>query len=56
MAQLSESEIMKENTSGADGVEGPGQLKLKISCLGTFWNNFLIEINSCDNDRQWSKL
>ena len=36
MAQLSESEIMKVSTSGAEGVEGPEQLKLKI---------FFIEIN-----------
>ena len=34
MAQLSESEVMKESTSGAEGVEGPEQLKLKFSCLG----------------------
>ena len=27
MAQLSESEIMKVSTSGAEGVEGPEQLK-----------------------------
>ena len=47
MAQLSESEIMKESTSGAEGVEGPEQLKLKFSCLGSSWlgNNFFIEIN-----------
>ena len=45
MAQLSESEIMKVSTSGAEGVEGPEQLKLKFSCLGSFWNNFFIEIN-----------
>ena len=35
MAQLSKSEIMKESTSGAEGVEGPEQLKLKFSCLGS---------------------
>ena len=45
MAQLSESEVMKESTSGAEGVEGPEQLKLKFSCLGPSWNNFFIEIN-----------
>ena len=45
MAQLSKSEIMKESTSGAEGVEGPEQLKLKFSCLGSSWNNFFIEIN-----------
>ena len=36
MAQLSESEIMKESTSGAEGVKGPEQLKLIFSCLGSF--------------------
>ena len=36
VAQLSESEIMKVSTSGVEGVEGPAQLKLKISCLGSF--------------------
>ena len=35
MAQLSESEIMKVSTSGAEGVEGPEQLKLIFSCLGS---------------------
>ena len=45
VAQLSESEIMKESTSGAEGVENPEQLKLKFSCLGSSWNNFFIEIN-----------
>ena len=30
VAQLSESEIMKESTSGAEGVEGPEHLKLII--------------------------
>ena len=34
MAQLSESKIMKESTSGAEGVENPEQLNLIISCLG----------------------
>ena len=45
MAQLSESEIMKESTSGAEGVENPEQLKFIFSCLGSSWNNFFIEIN-----------
>ena len=45
MAQLSESEIMNESTSGADGGEGPGQFVLILSYLGTIQNNFLIEIN-----------
>ena len=36
MAQLSESEIMKESTSCAEGVEGPEQLKSKFFCLGSF--------------------
>ena len=45
VAQLSESEIMKESTSGAAGVENPEQLKLMFSCLGSSWNNFFIEIN-----------
>ena len=36
MAQLSESEIMKVSTSGAEGVEGPEQLKLIFSGLGSF--------------------
>ena len=35
MAQPSESEIMKESTSGAEGVGGPGQLNLIFSCLGS---------------------
>ena len=35
VAQLSESEIMKESTSGAEGVENPEQLKLILSCLGS---------------------
>ena len=45
MAQLSESEIMKQSTSGAGGVENPEQLNFIFSCLGSSWNNFFIEIN-----------
>ena len=45
MAQLSESEIMNQSTSGAGSVEKPEQLKLIFSCLGSSWNNFFIEIN-----------
>ena len=35
MAQLSESAIMKVSTSGAEGVEGPEQLKFIFSCLSS---------------------
>ena len=35
VAQLSESEIMKESTSGAGGVENPENLKFIFSCLGS---------------------
>ena len=34
VAQLSESEIMNQSTSGAGGVENPEQLKFIFSCLG----------------------
>ena len=34
MAQLSESEIMNQSTSGAGGVENPEQFKFIFSCLG----------------------
>ena len=53
MAQLSESEVMKESTSGAEGVEGPEQLKLKFSCLGSSLNNFFIEINQIWHQQNW---
>ena len=34
VAQLSESEIMNQSTSGAGSVENPEQIKFIFSCLG----------------------